>query len=116
MKHITFGDKSLLIGDAAADALLKYAAFLATAARGDTVEVHAISSDGDEVTASFLFGPGATVMAETSHTQLPEPDNSAAIAYMEQAQKRSNVVSLAVPDGDPTLSAYDDAYGLDEAR
>jgi hypothetical protein len=116
MKHITFGDKSLLIGDAVADALLEYAAFLATAARGDTVEVHAISSDGDEVTASFLLGPGVTVMAETSHTQLPEPDNSDAIAYMQEGQKRFNVISIAVPEGDPTLSAYDDAYGLDEAR
>jgi hypothetical protein len=79
MKHITFGDKSLLVGDAAADALLEYGAFLTGAAKGDTVEVQAISSDGNEATATFLLGPGVTMMAETAHTSLPEPDNTAAL-------------------------------------
>jgi hypothetical protein len=58
MKHITFGNNSLLVGDAATSALLAYAAFLVNEFRGDTVDIHAISSDGDEVTASFLLGLG----------------------------------------------------------
>jgi hypothetical protein len=113
MKHITFGDKSLLIGDEIADALLHYAAFLATEARGDTVEIHAISSDGDEVTASFLLGPGVTMMAETTHTQLPEPDNSEAMEYIKQAQTRSIVTPAVALEGDPALASFDDTYELD---
>jgi hypothetical protein len=112
MKHITFGDKSLLVGDAAADALLKYAAYLASEARGDTVEMHAISSDGDEVTASFLLGPGVTMMAETTHTKLPEPDNTEALEYMEQAQTRPLISSAVAPEDAPELSSYDDNYEL----
>jgi hypothetical protein len=112
MKHITFGDKSLLVGDAAADALLNYGAFLATEARGDTVEIHAISSDGDEVTASFLLGPGVTMMAETANTKLPEPDNTEALDYMEQAQTRPTVSSAVAQEEAPEPSSYDDNYEL----
>jgi hypothetical protein len=116
VKHITFGDKSLLVGDAVADALLKYGAFLTTANRGDTVEIHAISSDGDETVATFLLGPGVTMMAETAHNNLPEPDNTAAVKYMEQAQSRAVVLAEVVPDGEPRSTDYDDVYGLDPQR
>jgi hypothetical protein len=95
MKHITFGDKSLLIGDDAADAVLKYAAKLATGGNADTVEMRAISSDGNEVIATFLLGPGVTMMAETTNTTLPEPDNAEAMKYMQNAQKRHPVMSAA---------------------
>ena len=40
MKHLTFADKSLLIGDDAADALLEYAAILAGQAKADNVTVN----------------------------------------------------------------------------
>jgi hypothetical protein len=110
MKHITFGDKSLLVGDEVADALLEYAAFLTTEAAGDTVEVHAISSDGDETTASFLLGPGVTMMAETTHTNLPEPDNTAAIAYMKEATTRALVRTTAFPHDDVPLHEYDEIF------
>jgi hypothetical protein len=107
MKHITFGDKSLLVGDAAADALLEYGAFLTGAAKGDTVEVEAISADGNEATATFLLGPGVTMMAETAHTSLPEPDNTAALGYMKRAQTRHTVSSAVDPDDDPEAWDYD---------
>jgi hypothetical protein len=114
MKHITFGDKSLLVGDEVADALLTYAAFLASDARGDTVEIHAISSDGDEVTATFLLGPGVTMMAETAHTSLPEPDNSAALEYIERAQIRSTVSADTTDDS--LVLDYDDLYDVDNQQ
>jgi hypothetical protein len=107
MKRITFGDKSLLVGDTAADALLEYAAVLATGAKGDTVEIQAISSDGNEVTATFLLGPGVTMMAETASTKLPEPDNAVALAYMVQAQVRPIVSGISDPPDDPAWD-YDD--------
>jgi hypothetical protein len=108
MKHITFGDKSLLVGDEVADRLLEYAAFLTTMNVGDTVDVYAISSDGDEVTASFLLGPGVTMMAETTHTNLPEPDNTDAIEYMKEAKRRALVRPAAMMHDDIPLSGYDD--------
>jgi hypothetical protein len=111
MKHITFGDKSLLVGDAAADALLQYAAFLAGAARGDTVEISAVSSDGNEVTATFLLGPGVTMMAETANTKLPEPDNAAALEYMERAQTRTSAGSATAVDDELDAWDYDEMYG-----
>jgi hypothetical protein len=83
MKHITFADKSLLIGDEAADVILAYAAALAASGSAATVTVHAVSSDGDEVDATFLLGAGAPMMAETTHSTLPEPDNSATIAEIQ---------------------------------
>jgi hypothetical protein len=108
MKHITFGEKSLLVGDDATDALLEYAAFLTSAAQGDTVEIHAINSDGSEVTATFLLGPGVTMMAETAHTGLPEPDNTAALAYMKQAQTFPIVNSTVQTQSDLAAWDYDD--------
>jgi hypothetical protein len=82
MKHITYAEKSLLLGDDAADALIAYAAVLATHGRGDSVTLRALSSDGDEVDATFLLTTGAPLMAETSTTRLPEPENADAVARM----------------------------------
>ena len=83
VKHITYADKSLLIGDETADTLIKYAAVLTQNGTADSVEAKAISSDGDNVIATFLLGPGAPLMAETAHTALPEPDNTEVTAYMQ---------------------------------
>ncbi len=85
MKHVTYGEKSLLVGDEAADLLLEYAAALAKNQSADTVTLHAFSQDGQEVDASFLLDQGTSVMAETSHTSLPDPDNGEAVDYMGQA-------------------------------
>jgi hypothetical protein len=108
MKHITFGDKSLLVGDEAADALLEYAAFLTTAAQGDTVEMRAIGTDGDEVTASFLLGPGVTMMTESTHTTLAEPENAEAIAYMAAAQSEAAIRTVGHPLTDEVLPPLED--------
>lgn len=83
MKHITYSEKSLLIGDTAADMLIHYAAVLTQNGLADSVEVKAVSSDGDNVIATFLLGPGAPLMAETAHTHMAEPDNAEITAYMQ---------------------------------
>jgi hypothetical protein len=88
MKHLTFGDKALFVGDAAADTLLEYAARLADAGRADTVELEAIGPDGHSVTATFLLDPGASLMAETADdSAFQEPDNAAAVERMKQAMQ-----------------------------
>jgi hypothetical protein len=77
-------DKSLLIGDEAADLLLEYAALLAQIGRGDSVRIRAIGVDGDEVTVGFLLNSGTVLLVETSTSTLPEPDNAGVVRYMRQ--------------------------------
>src|ERR1700712_2793136 len=115
MKHITFGDKSLLVGDEVADLMLEYAALLTRETSGDTVQVAAVSSDGDEVTASFLLGPGVTMMAESTHSSLPEPDNTAAVEYMREAMMRALVRPSAIPGDDDTVPGFDDLPTLPDS-
>ena len=88
MKHLTFGEKTLFVDDAAAATLLEYAARLADAGRADTVELAAIGPDGHSVTAAFLLDAGTSLMAESADdSAFQEPDNAAAIARMEQAMR-----------------------------
>ncbi|MCU1481837.1 MAG: hypothetical protein JWQ19_2623 [Subtercola sp.] len=108
MKHITFGDKSLLVGDEVADTLLDYAALLTREASGDTVQVAAISSDGDAVTASFLLGSGVSMMAETTHSDLPEPENAEIVKYMKEAMMRALVRPTVMPADIDDLPGFDD--------
>lgn len=82
--HLTYADKSLLVGDEIGDLLLEYAALLASNNIADTVEVRSISSDGDEVVAKFLLGEGAPLMTETTHSTLEEPDNLEAEVYVRE--------------------------------
>jgi hypothetical protein len=84
MKHITYAQKSLLVGDEAADVLLQYAAFLAANGSADNVEIRGVGVDGEEVVATLVLGNGIDLMAETTRSVLPEPDNSAALAYMRE--------------------------------
>jgi|GEM_PF-937756 len=82
MKHVTYSDKSLLIGDEAADVLIEYAALLGREGGADTVDLRAISSAGDETTATFLLNAGSVLMVETATTKVEEPDNNGAILEM----------------------------------
>ena len=76
-------EKSLLIGDEAADLLLEYAALVAQIGGGDKVSLRAIGADGDEVTVGFLLNSGTVLLIETSTgSALAEPDNHESIEYM----------------------------------
>ena len=111
MKHLTYADKSLLVGDDVADMMLTYSARLASADVADTLEVHAISSDGDEVTATFLLGEGAPLMAETTTSTLPEPDNSAALEHMTDRMARLTPTAVeADADAVAETAELDDLY------
>lgn len=84
MKHVTFGDKTLFVGDDAADALTAYAAALADHQRADTVTLNAIGPDGHEVEATFVIDQGAALMTETADAAFIEPDNGEALRYMKE--------------------------------
>lgn len=104
MKHITYAEKSLLVGDATADALLEYAAALSSRGRGESVTVHAISSDGDEVDATFLLGAGAPFMAETTTSTITEPDNDATVDAI-----RADLRRMQHPESVSPYAGEDDA-------
>jgi hypothetical protein len=79
--------------------LIEYAAILARAGDADSVTIHAFSADGHEVEATLLLDAGAPLMAETTHTSLPGPDNADVLTYMsEQVIRRSS--STPVPPAD----------------
>jgi hypothetical protein len=111
MKHVTFADKSLLVGDAAADALLRYAAALSGAGAADAVDVNAISSDGDAVVATFLLNAGSPLMAETTTSSLPEPDNDDVVRYMHERIDRITQPSEVPAHDQDSGDDFEDEFG-----
>ena len=99
MKHVTYSDKSMLIGSEAADLLVEYAAAIVRAHTADTVTLKAIGADGNSVEATFLLGEGAPLMVETANTDVQEPDNADQVDYM-----RSHLRLLSSP---PVVMAVD---------
>lgn len=97
MKHITLAEKSLLVGDEAADTLVKYAALIAELGSGDTVEVNAVGIDGEAVTATFLLNSGTTLLIETTRSHLPEPDNRRVVEYMQEKLRNYGPVAPEYP-------------------
>lgn len=91
MKHLLVADKTLLVGDAAAELLLRYAALLAQVRSGDSVTVRATDADGNEVSAGILLNSGTSLVIESATTHLPEPDNAEVERYL-----RSRIASFDV--------------------
>jgi len=83
MKHITFADKNFLVGTDMADAVLEYAGMLGETHTTDTIDINAIGSDGDIVQATLFLSAGVPLVAETTTSTLPEPDNAETLAYIE---------------------------------
>ena len=108
MKHVMYAEKSLLMGDEVVDLVMEYAVLLANRQSADSVNIKAIGADGAEVTATFLIGPATIMVAESTTTAMPEPDNATAEEYL-----RSHIHSIKSPspahglDDDSTI-VYDD--------
>jgi hypothetical protein len=88
MKRINYGEVAYLVGDHVADLMVIYTARLSSVGQADAVELDVLGPDGNRETASFALGPGITMTAETTRSELNEPDNSAAVAYIEAAIER----------------------------
>jgi hypothetical protein len=84
MKHLTYGEKSLLLGDRAADLIVEYATALARLGGADNVTLNALDPDGNDVAVTFLLASGAALVVETGSTSLPEPPNHEAEEYMSR--------------------------------
>jgi hypothetical protein len=105
MKHVTMADKSLLIGDEAAELLLEYAALLGKVGSADTVPLNAYGDDGDPVEVTFLLNGGSVLLIESSDSVVQEPENAAGVAYMHDKvhsiESPPVVQPMSQPDRDP---------------
>lgn len=84
MRHVTIAQKSLLLGNEAADTLMRFAALTARTNGGDAITLRAIDVSGEEVRATFLLNSGTVMVSESSRSTLPEPDNDEVAAYMTE--------------------------------
>ncbi|CAN5221901.1 hypothetical protein BH09ACT5_BH09ACT5_17440 [soil metagenome] len=108
MKHVMYAEKSLLMGDEVVDLMMEYAVLLARQASADRVAVHAISTDGDHVTATFLIGPATIMVAETARSALPEPDNGSAVEYLKEQIGLIKTPPLAHGLDDTEINGFDE--------
>ncbi|KAF2413169.1 hypothetical protein B1729_11505 [Microbacterium sp. B35-04] len=106
MKHVSFADKSLFMGDDAADTLLEYARLVADNERADTVTLRSISTDGNTVEASFLLDASTILMVETTNSEIDAPDNSEAVQDMKE---RIDAITrpVSVDSQEPPYVDYD---------
>jgi hypothetical protein len=116
MMHLTFAEKSLLVGDTTGRMTVEYAAALARAGDADTVTLTAYGSDGDKVEALLLLDQGAPLMGESTHSDLPEPDNGDAEVYMQEQLARLASPKDAAPVAQDEVVAgfeqqFDDELG-----
>jgi hypothetical protein len=84
MKHVNFGDKSLLMGDDAADSLLEYASLLAQDSSADTVTVQAVGPDGNTVDVALLLNSSSIMAVESTNSTMDAPENTEAVRYMQE--------------------------------
>ena len=113
MKRINYGEVSYLVGDEVADLIVQYTARLSTGRQADAIDVNVLGPDGNLETSTFALGPGITMAAETTRSELKEPDNSAAIEHMEQAIQRMGPGVVAPMTADD-MSSIAEATSLSE--
>jgi hypothetical protein len=105
MKHLTYADRSVLTGDEAADVLVEFSAVLAETGHADSVTLNALGDDGNAIVAKFVLGSGTNLMSASTTSQLPEPENGDAIAYMKEQIALLTLPTEAVPSDDEWRSA-----------
>jgi hypothetical protein len=119
MKRINYGEISYLVGDDVADLLVRYTARLSSTGGADAVEINVLGPDGNPEVATFALGPGIIMAAETTRSELEEPDNSAAVTHMQGEIERiaRALVAPMTPDDlramSEALDAKDERAGAD---
>jgi hypothetical protein len=108
MKHITYADKSLLVGDEAADTLTEYSAALARAGSADTVTLAAYGADGADTEGTFVLNQGTVLMSETTQSSIAEPDNTVAVTQMREKIQRLTSPDPVQPDDETMPTDYDE--------
>lgn len=84
MKQVVYAEKALLMGDEVVELMMEYAVLLARKSSADSVDIEALDTEGNVVTATFLIGPATIMVAETARTTFAEPENETAVSYLQQ--------------------------------
>ncbi|MET0861459.1 MAG: hypothetical protein ABW091_10575 [Microbacterium sp.] len=108
MKHITYAEKSILVGDDAADALLDYAKVIAIAGTADTVTLRSISPDGNTVDASILLTATTMLIVESTNSVVEPPSNEVAIADIRRRIEAIHHPATVEPETQSPSVAPDD--------
>lgn len=82
MKHLISEAKSLLVGDEAADLLVRYAVLIARTGSADSVELAAIETSGNATLVTFLLNSSSSLTVESTASDLSAPDNLKAEQYL----------------------------------
>lgn len=96
MKHVTYGEKSLFIDDETTNLLVGYTVDLAETGDTDTVDVNAVSSDGNKVVVSFILNANAQLIAESATGELADFENEAAIDYLRRQLRSRNTPPVSI--------------------
>jgi hypothetical protein len=109
MKHLTYADQSVLIGDEAADVLIRFSALLAEKGHADAISLNVLGEDGDESEASFVIGSGTNLMTASTNSKIPEPDNEQGIGVMREKIERLLAPRTAQPSNEtwPAAEEFD---------
>jgi hypothetical protein len=76
MKQLRYGERTWLVGDAIADALLDHAAALARADLAEHVAIDVLDVNGMPERVEFLLGPATMMIAEPVPEEFEDPDNA----------------------------------------
>jgi len=104
MKHVTYADRSLLVGDEAADTLLEYARLVAENHGVETVTLRSVDADGIAVETSFLLTTSSDLLIQSHNSEQDPPDNTDAVARM-----RSRIDQMTRPAHTETRGPLPDA-------
>ena len=88
MKVIHYGQDKLVTGDEIADALVRYAEFLAMAGLAATVDIPVLDADGNVVMASVLLGPASQIVALSEDTDASEVIDEELVADLAARTKK----------------------------
>jgi hypothetical protein len=92
MKQLRYGERTWLVGDTIADALLDHAAALARADLAEHVALNVLDINGMPERIEFLLGPATMMTAEPVPEEFEDPDNDDVELAM-----RARTVELGAP-------------------
>ena len=84
MKHVMYAEKSLLMDDDSAQALIDYAGAIAATGGGDTVNMIAVGDDGNQVDVVFLLNSGTELVVESASSAMEAPGNADVVAELRR--------------------------------
>lgn len=97
MKSITYAEKSWLLGDDAADAVVEYAVLLARTGSADSVDVNALSTQGTPHLLTLVIGPATMMTLASVEVPMDEPDNDEAVIIIHERMRIIQSPPITLP-------------------